>query len=496
MVLYDEQAGRGWRVVTCSHAGRAHGIQPGMPVVEATSLVRQSKTSPGNPGLHLERYDPRQDRSALEELAAWCDQFSPIVGLEEEAEPACLFMDVSGMASIFGSEEQLAHNGRNQFRHLHLLARVAIAETLGAAWGAARFVATAEQPFVAPAAANNLVRESSATGSWHEHLPVEALRLPAATIQRLHQLGITQLRQLANLPPRGLLARFGDTLVTRLRQFFGECQEGIVPHRPPEPMVAQIDLEHPTAHHATVEHLVSQLVADVARQLTARQAGALQLECQLQCEGREAVKIAVTLFEPAAEARHLEELLLMQLNTLALPGAVQSLAIHVRQHATQSPRQHVLFDEQTRQHVRQLATLVDRLAGRLGSDRVVQLELLPDAQPEHAVQKVSLAAGKIRFDHAGHEPFRPLQRPLRLWHPPVPIEVVTTPAEETPCELSIRGQRHPLGNVCGPEEIVTGWWRGASVRRNYYRVETTAGSRFWVFRRLQDNAWFLHGEFE
>jgi len=48
----------------------------------------------------------------------------------------------------------------------------------------------------------------------------------------------------------------------------------------------------------------------------------------------------------------------------------------------------------------------------------------------------------------------------------------------------------------GPERIQTGWWRGRWVARDYYRVETTSGERFWLFRRLSDGQWFLHGTFE
>jgi protein ImuB len=48
----------------------------------------------------------------------------------------------------------------------------------------------------------------------------------------------------------------------------------------------------------------------------------------------------------------------------------------------------------------------------------------------------------------------------------------------------------------GPERIETGWWRGQAVGRDYYRVETTDGRRFWIFRNLEDNRWFLHGVFD
>ena len=50
--------------------------------------------------------------------------------------------------------------------------------------------------------------------------------------------------------------------------------------------------------------------------------------------------------------------------------------------------------------------------------------------------------------------------------------------------------------LVSPERIQTGWWRGRTVGRDYYRVETACGRRFWLFRRLRDGRWFLHGAFE
>ena len=48
----------------------------------------------------------------------------------------------------------------------------------------------------------------------------------------------------------------------------------------------------------------------------------------------------------------------------------------------------------------------------------------------------------------------------------------------------------------GPERIETGWWRRERAVRDYYRVETTEGRRFWLFRRRRDGRWFLHAGYE
>ena len=57
----------------------------------------------------------------------------------------------------------------------------------------------------------------------------------------------------------------------------------------------------------------------------------------------------------------------------------------------------------------------------------------------------------------------------------------------------------------GPERIAGEWWREDSPVRDYYRVEDSAGARFWIYREGlydEDGAcapaaprWFLHGVF-
>ena len=36
----------------------------------------------------------------------------------------------------------------------------------------------------------------------------------------------------------------------------------------------------------------------------------------------------------------------------------------------------------------------------------------------------------------------------------------------------------------GPERIESGWWDGADVRRDYYRVQTRTGQQGWAYRQV------------
>ena len=68
--------------------------------------------------------------------------------------------------------------------------------------------------------------------------------------------------------------------------------------------------------------------------------------------------------------------------------------------------------------------------------------------------------------------------------------------EGPPFQLSWGGKKYGITHSWGPERIETGWWRGQDVRRDYYVVATDAGTRLWIFRRRDDERWFLHGSFD
>jgi protein ImuB len=68
-------------------------------------------------------------------------------------------------------------------------------------------------------------------------------------------------------------------------------------------------------------------------------------------------------------------------------------------------------------------------------------------------------------------------------------------ASPPPSRLWLHGRWYRVAHTHGPERIETAWWRGPSVRRDYYVIETECGERFWLFRCRRGRRWFLHGIF-
>jgi len=185
-----------------------------------------------------------------------------------------------------------------------------------------------------------------------------------------------------------------------------------------------------------------------------------------------------------------------------LAAPVSAVSVEAALSAPFERRQEGLFaDGRSWKRPRQLAGLVDRLAGRLGRGSVLRARLVRDAQPELAYQYEPLVQGSppgrsrrspARRRHPGELP----PRPLRLLARPFRLAVVSIMPDGPPLQFQLEGQPERIAHTWGPERIETGWWRGRPVHRDYYRIQTTTGRRYWLFRDLGEGGWFLHGTFE
>jgi protein ImuB len=485
--------------------------------------------------VHIAPHDPQADRKLLQLLAGWCARYSPLVGLEQSDEPSALFFDITGCAHLFGGEEVMAAQVARDFQHAGCFVRIAVADTIGAAWAAVRYgsrhapradgTRSVPATIIPPGRQSVLLRD----------LPVAALRVPTDTVETLHELGIRQIGQLQGLPRSSLPARFGPSVLERLDQALGLAQELIVPVPPVEPIAAEWSFEEPTADRRALESVLHRLIGEIAEMLASRQEGAQRLSCRLLCAGNEPVHLTIGTLQPTAVAAHLCELIHLQLERITLAGEVLAVHVEVTASGPLGTQQEELFDAGiNREGERHLAVLLDRLSSRLGERAVLRPCLAPDPQPEYATRLMAALAEEgilncksqiENFKFAGadtlHSAFRiphsalmstnpksflpvpdyhfttaPAARPLCLKPRPVPIEVVSVVPDGPPVRFRWHAGEHVIQCSWGPERIETGWWRGPHVERDYYRVETATGQRFWLFRQNNTGKWFLHGAFE
>jgi protein ImuB len=474
-----------------------------MPVAEAVAVECT---------LHVQEKEPEKDVQALGRLAEWLARYSPIVGLEEGPFPQSLLLDISGCAPCFHGEKNLLQRAIHELANEGWVVRVALANTVGAAWALAHFADISSED-----AERSLLS-----------FPVAALRLPPETVDALGKLGIEKIGQLTTLLRSSIPARFGETVLRRLDQALGRAAEVFVPHHPPPVVDANCSFDYPSDHPEQLHYVLDQLTKRITAALHHHHLGARRIECWLYSEEAEPVRIEIALCQPSDSVRHIGALIRTRLEQTLFAGAVCGMSLRVIA-AEPIPDLQSEFFETDKPHVSQdLSVLIDRLSSRLGPQAVTHAVLVPDPQPEFACRfdsiqqtsgewRVASGESKSRSKRSPRHPplitlhsplathhspltthHSPLTtcRPVRLWPTPVRIEVVSTVPEGPPIRFWWRGMEYRVTGSRGPERIETGWWRGQDVRRDYYAVATQAGSRFWIFRRREDSRWFLHGCFD
>jgi protein ImuB len=463
-------------------------------------------------------------------LAQWCQQFSPLVALEETGPPedpwpASLLLDVGGTAPRLGGEAALAAELHRGLRALGYTGRLAIADTLGAAWGLARFAQLGpDRTLIAPA---------GETLPALSRLSIAALRLPPQALERLLRLGITRVEQLISLPRSSLRSRLGPEVLQRVDQALGTASETLSSQVPMADFSASWDSVSPLESTELIQRILDRLCGQVASQLSQRRLGAVRLLCRLTDSTGNSQRLEVGFFQPTSQTARWQEVLALPIERLHPTHGIAR--IELLAHPTEPLAQHQrdLFasrQESAGERPQELAwgRLVERLAGRLGHHAVVRPRQVAHAQPELALgwdpvvgpgggaarsprgkhSAATLSPGKSgpgksgpgKSSLANERCHHPLQRPLLLLRTAIALPTSGGTPTSPPQQFRWQGQWEMIVRHWGPERIETGWWRRPGIRRDYWRVETATGRRWWIYRDLSQPptsqaSWFLHGEF-
>ncbi len=264
-----------------------------------------------------------------------------------------------------------------------------------------------------------------------------------------------------------------------------------------EPLTVVREWEVPLEDRLTLSFYCREMLRELLSAASHPDSGFQELEGELRTETG-AVKLLIRLVRPSRDEGHLAQLVDLQLERCTWSGGVVAIRWVVNRLGHLPEIEHNWFGSDLESRAsREVVGLVDRLSSRLGEDAVRRAEVLPDAQPECAVQLIPWT--KARPARPAEHSLQPEQarcRPFRLLGVPQVIAVVSIVPEGPPISIKWRNMDRRVIRFWGPERIATGWWRAPDVQRDYYRTEWEDGTHAWVFRDLRDGRWFLHGFFE
>ena len=519
----------GIRLAAVNPAAATAGLEPGLTLAAARAVL---------PGLETVEADPHRDAETLSRIADWCGRYTPWTSPEPlglsvngAANGSGVWLDITGCAHLFDGEGALLKDLLRNIKRQGFHARVALADTPGAAWALARFGVSKKpgEPEIVTPGGHRLALKV---------LPVAALRLATTVVDGLDRLGLRRIGDLYDLPRAPLVARFGQDLALRLDQALGRVAEPVSPRSSITPYRVRLSFPEAIGHLDDVAAGLHRLLDRLRQRLADERLGLRRAELTLYRVDGGVARAVVGTSRPVRDVAHIARLFADRLDKLDLGFGVEVMTIAApvveAMDATQVNLSHDLAaDEQTAQ----LGPLIDRLEMRLGRGSVVRLESRASHVPERAGLAVSALDNRVdpqaglrhgqdmapALDHQTTDG-RPMPaapggaRPLRLFPQPQVIDAMAEVPDGPPVMFRWRRLLHKVIHAEGPERIAPEWWRDAAppgedrshLTRDYYRIEDIDGHRFWLYREgLYDlptmpgavpappraPRWFLHGVF-
>lgn len=421
-------------------------------------------------------------------LVAWALQFTPRVAVAEplSLSPAVV-MEVGASVRLFGGRRKLAERIRQESAELGVT-RLAWSPTSLASIALAR-----------GGVSNGF---SKPLEQLLDGLPIQTISAVAVHEPTLARLGCQTLGQVRALPRGGVSRRFDAQLLAAMDRAYGlrpEVHEWVTM---PDTFCERLELVSRVELAPALLFAARRLLLMMSGWLAARQCGVSAFALRWRHDSLwarspgEGGELTIRTAQPTRNLEHLARLLSEHLAKVELGAPVGDIALEaVEVHHFED--QNLSLLPEANQTGESLGLVLERIAARLGPERVLQPQVVEDHRGEWMCQWVPYERT------ARGVPRRPLARLVDI---PQPTFLLTEPLR-----LATRGHRPlyqgELQLLAGPHRVEGGWWdrmeeEGVAGTRNVMRDYWVALNEFsgllWIFQtRLADEqtAWFLHGHF-
>lgn len=449
------------------------GIVTGMVVADARAM---------QPDLKIYNHKPGLEERLLTELAEWCLRFTPIAAIDA---PDGLMLEITGCAHLWGGEQVYLSDIIAKLNNYGYTVSVAIADTIGTAWAMARY---GKSSLVEPGCQLDALLR----------LPPAALRLEAPVLERLHKLGFYKVSGFIHMTRTVLRRRFGQGLLDRIDQALGQAIEAIEPIQPATIFQERLPCLDPIRTAVGIGIALNKLLEQLCRHLAKENKGLRTAVFKGYRIDGVVEKIEIGTNRAVRNIAHLFKLFEQKIATITPALGIELFVLEAPLVEELSVQQESLWSVLGGDESTALASLLDRIAGRVGMSAIHRY--LPAAHywPERSIKPASSIYEKTGTAWKTDRP-----RPLCLLAQPEPVEV-TVPIPDYPPMLFIyKGQVHKIKKADGPERIEREWWLEQGRVRDYYYVEDEAGARYWLFRsghyeqhkEQHTPEWFIHGFF-
>jgi protein ImuB len=426
-------------------AARELGLRPGQLLSAAQALAK---------GFTCAEHDPARIEHCEQLLAAWAYRFSSQVSRHF---PRTLLLEVQSGFQLFGPWPAFEARLREELGELGFSHRIVLAPNPTAA----RMLANVHDGLA--------VSDAAGLRDVLLAMPIDRIGLPPEAATAFARMGLRRVGQVLALPRDTLAKRFAATVLMQLDRLLGQRALALDCYTPPDRFDTRLELNFDVESHQALLFPLRRLIGDLAAFLAGRDGGVQRFNLHLEHAAREDTIVPVGLLAAERDPVLLFELARGRLEQLQVPCPVNCMRLVAEQLPRFVPTHRELFDGRPQQS-QPWEQLRERLRARLGDEAIQGLSAQADHRPECAWQLA---------ERGGCAP--QAQAPLR------PGWLLREPTALGDAAGLLLG---------GPERIETGWWDGADVRRDYYRLQTPNGQCAWVYRPVaQPQQWWLQGWF-
>ncbi|CAK3468744.1 protein ImuB [Vibrio crassostreae] len=457
IIIVDE---KDHRVLQANQAALDSGITLDMGLGSAAALCHH---------LHVHPYSIELEKNKLKEIAQWAYLVTSDMAL---LPPNGLLIKASNMLSLYDGLDNYWHELKN-----HL-------EALNIQFSFATGYSPLSAILLGKQAINQATNNVQHMKTWVNQQALSSSELLPKQVERLNRVGINIVEDLLKLPLQEVARRFDIDLVNYVGRLNGQFKHPIDFYHPPESFQQYLELLFDIENILFIEKPLLKLLN--------------QLECFLKLRDRVAFELTLTLHLRDKDDHHVSfysaqgdylaskwaNLTHLTLESLKIIAPVQGLTLSLTRHGEPQMAYHDLFDGNT--GTLAALDLLSLLQAKLGQSCIQTPKIQQDPRPEKANQyslptlshtaKKGLAPQDLNQQAATTNNIN--QQRLR--------PSILLPEPEALTESVTLSQ--------GPERIVSGWWDGEKIIRDYFIAHSENGRWLWVFR-TPDKQWFLHGLF-
>ncbi len=505
-----EGNGNNAHIVAATRRARKKGIQPGLSLAQARSLL---------PKLIARGRDSECERTAQEALLEVAETFSPRV---EDAGEGLVFLDVTGMERHFADDDEsdnrqpTTDNPSPEFRLARAALRACDAISLPARVGIAGSKLAARVAAELPKSPTVVAPGEEAT--FLAPLPLTRLSPELEAAAMLHRFGLSSIGDLARLPESEIASRLGEVGRELHWAARGIDPRPLMPRPLPPEFREGMELEWPLVALEPFLFIANAALDRLSKRMEIQGFACKRLEFTLTLDPDGYDARGIDLPAPTRDVKTM--LTLMRLDMEKTPPGAPVSGFSFVAHPDRPRRAQLSLFGPSAVSPEKLATTIAKLISILGDGRVGMPTTVDGHLPErYAINVFSPPPPPdVRRSPARARGLLA----VRTFRPPVPIEVTTRevegddvqiatirsladvvsdtrpPAPDARPRVEAGGKIEIAGTVricSGPWRVEEGWWSDRPDIREYWDVELERGGVYRVFRGGVSE-WFVDARYE